>query len=334
MLLAAKNNNVEDVEIWLDKGGHPLFERDGWNAVLWAACNGNEELIRIFHRRGALSEYIGETQRGSDQEEEEQIAEDDERYNPFVKPLDARKVGKYTPLHWASYKGHLNIVWFLLRIGVSPLRIDMYGNSSVHQAAASGNVNVLQCYLSNGVDVNMKNARGHTPIDLCTEESTKSIIKKAKETKKCSNRSCNSGVFDFKNIRYYCEVSQNFFCKNCSVTMYVYNTHESEEKDRPVCRSLEVHDLITKREQELTAAIDSYEFDQIDKQLAQCERVGIDAKLRKKAETLHIKLENELQIENFLKTHQFHDNYKDIRKDVQKINDMLEYAQNNNIDID
>lgn len=186
LLAAAKANNVEDVELWLDKGGHPLFEAEGWNAVLWAACNGNDELIRIFHRRGALSDYIGEPQRGSEQnEEEELIAEDDERYNPFVKPLDARKVGKYTPLHWASYKGHLNIVWLLLKIGISPLRIDMYGNSSVHQAAASGNLDVLQCYLSKGVDVNMKNARGHTPLDLTTEESTKKLILQATKTTKC-----------------------------------------------------------------------------------------------------------------------------------------------------
>lgn len=171
---AAKANNIEDVENWLDKGGHPLFEKEGWNAVLWAANNGNEELIRILHRRGALTDYIGEPQRGSDNnDDDEDIAEDDERYNPFVKPLDARKVGKYTPLHWASYKGHLNIVWYLLKIGISPLRIDMYGNSSVHQAAASGNKDVLQCYLSKGVDVNMKNARGHTPLDLTTEDSTK-----------------------------------------------------------------------------------------------------------------------------------------------------------------
>lgn len=101
--------------------------------MLWAACNGNEQLLRVFHRRGALNQYIGDPQRQAQDDEERQILEeDDENYDPFVKPLDARKVGKYTPLHWASYKGFLNLVWYLLRIGVSPLRIDMYGNSSVH----------------------------------------------------------------------------------------------------------------------------------------------------------------------------------------------------------
>jgi len=49
-----------------------------------------------------------------------------------VKPKDAQKVGKYTPLHWASYKGHYKVVWILLKAGMSPLEIDMHGNTSVH----------------------------------------------------------------------------------------------------------------------------------------------------------------------------------------------------------
>jgi ankyrin repeat protein len=32
----------------------------------------------------------------------------------FKKKPDHSKEGKYTPLHWASYKGHLKIVWLLL----------------------------------------------------------------------------------------------------------------------------------------------------------------------------------------------------------------------------
>ena len=55
LLDAAKINNMEDCETWMDKGGNPGFEKDQWNAVLWAACNGNEQLIRYFHRRGALN---------------------------------------------------------------------------------------------------------------------------------------------------------------------------------------------------------------------------------------------------------------------------------------
>jgi len=41
--------------------------------------------------------------------------------------------GKYTPLHFASYKNHLKIVWMLLIAGLSPVDIDRFGNTSLHQ---------------------------------------------------------------------------------------------------------------------------------------------------------------------------------------------------------
>ena len=38
----------------------------------------------------------------------------DEERDPFKPKPDHSKSGKYTPLHWASYKGHLKVVWILL----------------------------------------------------------------------------------------------------------------------------------------------------------------------------------------------------------------------------
>ena len=49
---------------------------------------------------------------------------------------------------------------------------------------------------------------------------------------------------------------------------------------------------------------------------------------------MHVKLEHELKIETFLTNHIHHDNYKDIRKDVSKVNDMVAEAQERNIDIE
>jgi len=58
--------------------------------------------------------------------------DEDKGFDPFVKPKDARKVGRYTPLHWASYKGFYKLVCKFLKVGMSPLDIDMYGNTAVH----------------------------------------------------------------------------------------------------------------------------------------------------------------------------------------------------------
>jgi transposase-like protein len=167
----------------------------------------------------------------------------------------------------------------------------MYGNTAVHQAAASGNIKVLQCYLSRGVDVDMKNARGHTPLELTTEPETKSLITRAGKTEKCD--ACKS-KFDFKNIRYYCESSQKFYCKNCSITTWVYENYESAEKERPVCRSKAVQKKIKDHENKLAEAVEAYEFHTIDKALRLCSGIDIDVKLKRKATVLHEKLWHEL----------------------------------------
>ena len=179
----------------------------------------------------------------------------------------------------------------------------------------------------------MKNSRGHSPLDLATEENTKNLILKATKTKACENRDCRS-KFDFKNIRYYCEVSHKFFCKKCSVTQWVFEDENCEEKERPVCRSNVVQNKVIERENLLKEAISSHIFENIDKELENCKGVDIDAKLLNEAKILHVKLEHELKIETFLGRSVHHDNYKDIRKDVSKINDMVAEAQNNKIDIE
>ena len=151
--------------------------------MLWAACNGSEELVQALFQADAHSVYTNA--QGKEEASTEFDEYDEQGFDPFVKPKDARKVGRYTPLHWASYKGHYNLVCKFLKAKMSPLEIDMYGNTAVHQAAAAGNLQVLKCFLSIGVDVDVKNARLHTPMDLATEVQTKALISKATKTKVC-----------------------------------------------------------------------------------------------------------------------------------------------------
>ena len=65
-----------------------------------------------------------------------------------------------------------------------------------------------------------------------------------------------------------------------------------------------------------------------------CNGIDIDVKLRKHAEVLHLKLEHELKIQSFLKAHEHHENYKDIRKDVQRVNELVETAEGLGIELD
>lgn len=48
LLEAARTSNVEQLEYWISKKANINFMKDGWNPILWAACNGNEQIIRIL----------------------------------------------------------------------------------------------------------------------------------------------------------------------------------------------------------------------------------------------------------------------------------------------
>ena len=124
----------------------------------------------------------------------------------------------------------------------------MYGNTSVHQAAAGGTDKVLKCFLMRGADVNQENARSHSPLDLATNKTTRALIMKAMNTVCCKGTVCGNSVFDFKNIRYFCESCENFFCKLCSQRDWHYETNASKSKERLICRCYTCAEKVAKYE--------------------------------------------------------------------------------------
>ena len=92
--------------------------------------------------------------------------------------------------------------------------------------------------------------------------------------------------------------------------------------------------MIKEHEVKLQAAIEANDFFKLDEVLQNCQGVDIDVKMKKNAEVLHLKLQHELKISTFLKEKHHHDNYKDIRKDIKRIEDMVSDAENLKIDLD
>ena len=58
LLAAVKENNYEQVEEMLLKQANPAVEKDGWNPLLLAACNGNEDIVRLLLKNNAHTGYI------------------------------------------------------------------------------------------------------------------------------------------------------------------------------------------------------------------------------------------------------------------------------------
>lgn len=336
LMEAVKANDNETVEEMIKMGASVTCERDGWNPLLWASCNGNEEIVKTLIRSNAHTQYVNIA---TDNDGADKNVDEDGNNDPFKKPKDAQKVGKYTPLHWASYKGHLKVVWLLMRSKLSAFDIDMHGNTSIHQAASDAQgLAVLKCFMSRGCDLGMKNARGHTPFDLATTQETRDLIERATKTVKCRGKNCGQSKFDFKNVRYYCEACTNFYCEKCCIREDYYENENCAEgeKERPVCFCTNCKNEIEKAEKDLRDAMATEEFEVLHKVLSKIlsDKRDICIKLQKQAERLHLKLEKELDIRNFINSVAHVDNYKTILKSVKTLELKQEKAESLGVNLD
>ena len=179
----------------------------------------------------------------------------------------------------------------------------------------------------------LKNARGHTAFDLASSKEVKDIISKARATEHCV--SCNS-YFDFKNIRYYCITCKQFYCSSCSRTLWEFETAQSETQEKPVCRCNSCDDKKRKGEKKMRDAMDTMKFETVDEVLSELEKknLDLDVKLMKAAEVLHLKLEREKEINEFIDSLAFVPNYKTIKKSVSILEEKVQRAKDLKVDID
>ena len=90
---------------------------------------------------------------------------------------------KPNPLHWACFKGNLEIFYLLIKAGLHWEDIDSSGNNSVMLAAAGGAVEIFKGFLQLGVGLDCYNTRGHTVKDLTTNQQILTLTQKSTKTK-------------------------------------------------------------------------------------------------------------------------------------------------------
>lgn len=90
---AVKENDVEQVKDLLDsQKTNATVEKDGWNPLLWASCNGDEEMVRLLIRHQAHTPYQKSQKmldESNDQNKSQNNLNNDEVFNPFTKPPDS-----------------------------------------------------------------------------------------------------------------------------------------------------------------------------------------------------------------------------------------------------
>ncbi|KAK8390778.1 hypothetical protein O3P69_010468 [Scylla paramamosain] len=151
---AAGNGHTETVKALLTLGANPLAtDSEEWTALHHAAAQGHQQCVAAL--------------------------------TPVIPPIPAH-LEAHTPVHAASYYGHLEVLEQLAGAGWPLTTGDSDGDTPVHHAAAGGSVKCQEWLIERGGDPRMQNKAGHTPIDkelvIAVEKGDDDIVKSSLAT--------------------------------------------------------------------------------------------------------------------------------------------------------
>ncbi|PFH37207.1 ankyrin repeat-containing protein [Besnoitia besnoiti] len=295
LLEACSLNDTEKAAHLIDDGADCCYEDSKqWSPLLWASTNGNLVLVRKLLAAGAATTYLDHgygyaaadnlTKQGSSMD-----TRGSRSRSPAPSDRTCRRK-RYTPLHWAAFKGHLRIVWLLIKAGLSPHARDALGNTVLHQAAAGGDVATIKTILSLGVDVDAKNGRGHTAVALAGTEGSKRILEAASAATQCK---ATGEHFSYKVMRHMCSFTEAFFASTAVNMFWTFETAEDEAKEKPVTWCHEAMRQNQAAEARILAALDSESLEEVDAALLGTADFTVCPKLRRRILHQKSKLEAE-----------------------------------------
>ncbi|XP_037546745.1 ankyrin repeat and SAM domain-containing protein 3 [Nematolebias whitei] len=91
--------------------------------------------------------------------------------------LDGKNIGGWSPLMYAAYIGHDNIVNLLLEAGVNVNATTAKGLTPLMLAASCGNESIAYFLLQQGADLELKDSRGWTALFHCTSTGHQQMVK-------------------------------------------------------------------------------------------------------------------------------------------------------------
>ncbi|OMJ71288.1 hypothetical protein SteCoe_30549 [Stentor coeruleus] len=309
LVKCSANGNAAEVNSLIKRKANVNYlDRKGWSSLMWASAQGHANVVKILIDHGAIVVIPEQIDKSS-------------------------SIGVNTPLHWATFNGHIEVIWLLIKKGLNYNEIDRFGNNCIHHAVASARVDILETFLAFGVATDHKNSRGHQPIQLTSDSYIKKILITAISARKCMK--CKS-TFDLRNTRHLCQVCKNYFCSNCKITTWMFINADSKEEDKPVCRCNDCQAEIDKAEIEMNEKIDMNNYENLDIAIKSIKEknITVDPKLLEKARIEHERLKNEGVIEQYIESLAYVENYKTIQKSVFLLKNMLDDAKKQGVNID
>ena len=145
---AAEKDDLVAVRALLKSGADVnAAQGDGMTALHWASLNGDVKMVDVLLTAGAT-----------------------------VEPLT--RVGRYTPLHLASSRGHADAVARLLAAGSKPGAVTSTGVQPLHLAAQAGNADAVSALIAKGANVNaLDETHGRTPLVFAVSQNRLDAMK-------------------------------------------------------------------------------------------------------------------------------------------------------------
>lgn len=95
--------------------------------------------------------------------------------------MDVFQIDGFTPLHYASLKGYLDVCRSLVEAGADVNAQSAVGMTPLHEACVAGRVQVARFLLSRGADIHAKTAAGLTVSFLAGYSKNRAMVKLLKD---------------------------------------------------------------------------------------------------------------------------------------------------------
>jgi hypothetical protein len=279
---AAKDNTTETVLELIREEVPPFYfdKKSNLTALHWASIHGNAKVVKKLLEAGAHQKYLNQKQRielesrgGLDAVSMDERAAMEEMLELEREHIEVDYFMN-TPLLWAASKGHLEVVWQLLKYGYSPNDTDNLGNTALHVAAASGYKKIVQTLVDDGAMPTVVNQYKNPPLHLAKGKEIAELLEWAVE--KGASMTQEDIKFKHGNISDYVvfispfsiNVKFFFFFSSLSLSLSLTHTHSHTLylsiylsiylfSQRRICVNLErwrqIFQLLFKRREKLKA---------------------------------------------------------------------------------
>lgn len=90
--------------------------------------------------------------------------------------VDCRGLDEWTPLHFACYQGHADVVGLLCKQGAAVNAVTRYNRNGLHLAALRGHYEVAQTLANCGIMLDAFDSDGNTALHFAAENGHREII--------------------------------------------------------------------------------------------------------------------------------------------------------------